>query len=383
MAEFTMNGRTKVKTLKANFKKEFGCTLRVYKSVSCKGGFADEEATLASIRAEGAKGGELVVRGNMHVGNFEKKVAELYGIGVQVANPDDSALSDNSISISAAGMVNNLSKEDKLKKYDNVFQDGDIYSVSLNDRWGFLDKNGDELISPKYDWLGDEFVEGMIIVCGEGGIGFVNDKGKEVIKPTYKTAQDFHNGKAQVSNGKETFYIDKKGNIVVDTLKNEKKINHVVVEIEITEHDYAAFDSNDEMLGESFVFNSDESPDFIRITVDGKEIDLNDVDIDGDYSDYQKFDMAQQWNNDDIVKFGYYDNIAGKTWEFDVENFDIEKLSFYYECFDVNFAPADYDCEEHRISLRYDGKKIEEDLNAYDCSDGDFEQEWYLYDDDE
>lgn len=173
------------------------------------------------------------------------------------------------------------------------------------------------------------------------------------------------------------------GNLVSKIKGETKKTNHVVVEIEITEHDYAAFNSNDEMLGESFVFNSDESPDFIRITVDGKEIDLNDVDIDGDYSDYQKFDMEQQWNNDDIVKFGYYDNIAGKVWEFDVENFDIEKLSFYYECFDVNFAPADYDCEEHRITLRYDGKKIEEDLNAYGCSDGDFEQQWYMYDDDD
>ena len=103
MADFKLDGRTKVKTLKANFKKEFGGTLRVYKSVSCKGGFADEEATLASIRAEGAKGGELVVKGNMQVGNFEKKVAELYGIGVQVANSDDSKLADNSITLSASG----------------------------------------------------------------------------------------------------------------------------------------------------------------------------------------------------------------------------------------------------------------------------------------
>jgi hypothetical protein len=39
----------------------------------------------------------------MLVGNFEKKVAEMYGIGVQVANADDSALADNSITISAAG----------------------------------------------------------------------------------------------------------------------------------------------------------------------------------------------------------------------------------------------------------------------------------------
>ena len=56
MAEFTLNGRTKVKTLKANFKENFGSTLRVYKSVTCKGAFADDEATLASIRAKDAKG---------------------------------------------------------------------------------------------------------------------------------------------------------------------------------------------------------------------------------------------------------------------------------------------------------------------------------------
>jgi hypothetical protein len=103
MAEFTLNGRTKVKTLKANFKENFGSTLRVYKSASCKGGFADDDATLASIRAEGHKGGDLVVKGNMQVGNFEKKVAELYGIGVQVANADDSALADNTATLVAAG----------------------------------------------------------------------------------------------------------------------------------------------------------------------------------------------------------------------------------------------------------------------------------------
>ncbi|MBR6749039.1 MAG: hypothetical protein IKM10_00880 [Bacteroidaceae bacterium] len=103
MADFSLNGRTKVKTLKANFKKNFGGTLRVYKSATCKGAFADDEATLASIRAEGAKGGELFVKGNIQVGNFEKKVAELFGVGVQVANADDSKLADNSITLSASG----------------------------------------------------------------------------------------------------------------------------------------------------------------------------------------------------------------------------------------------------------------------------------------
>ena len=103
MADFKLDGRMKVKSLKAEFKKCFGASLRVYKSESCKGAFADDNATLASIRAEGKKGGELVVGGNLKVGNFEKKIAELYGIGVQVANPSDTALSSNDITLAAAG----------------------------------------------------------------------------------------------------------------------------------------------------------------------------------------------------------------------------------------------------------------------------------------
>lgn len=103
MAEFTFDGRTKVKTLKANFKKTFGGTLRVYKSVTCKSAFADEESTLASIRTKDAKGGELKVGGNMLVGNFEKKVAEIFGIGVQVANADNTKLIDDSKTLTASG----------------------------------------------------------------------------------------------------------------------------------------------------------------------------------------------------------------------------------------------------------------------------------------
>ena len=88
MADFILDGRTKVKSLKASFKENFGATLRVYTTVDCKE-LADDEATLASIRAEGFAGGEFTVKGNTKVGTFEKKVAELYGIGVQVANADD------------------------------------------------------------------------------------------------------------------------------------------------------------------------------------------------------------------------------------------------------------------------------------------------------
>ncbi len=99
MADIKLSGNKRVGTLCKEFKAAFGSTLRVYNGVK----FADDDATLASIRKEGAKGGELVVKGNMQVGNFEKKVLEMYGIKVQVANADDSALADNSVTLTAAG----------------------------------------------------------------------------------------------------------------------------------------------------------------------------------------------------------------------------------------------------------------------------------------
>ena len=81
MAELKIDGRMKVKTLKANFKSNFGSTLRVYKR----------------------KGGELTVGGNKTVGKFEEEFAATWGIGVQVASADDSKLADNKVTLVAAG----------------------------------------------------------------------------------------------------------------------------------------------------------------------------------------------------------------------------------------------------------------------------------------
>lgn len=78
--------------------------------------------------------------------------------------------------------------------------------------------------------------------------------------------------------------------------------------------------------------------------------------------------MEEKWNSEDIVKIGYYDNLAGKTWEFDVENFDINKLSFYYECFDAIFGPADHNWEEHRITLPTTQSREFVDVDTFDGS---------------
>lgn len=100
MADFDISGRMKIKTLKANFKKEFGSTLRVYKGAK----FADDDDTIASIASKKIESGsEVKANGNTKVATFEDKMKDVFGIKVQVATPDDSALVDNGLTLSASG----------------------------------------------------------------------------------------------------------------------------------------------------------------------------------------------------------------------------------------------------------------------------------------
>lgn len=109
MADFSISGNMKVKTFKSNFKEAYGATLRIYNGVR----FADDDATLASIRTGNVKGGEVTIFGNMLVGNFEKKIMDEFGIKVQVANPNDTKLVDNKITLTQAGKEDD--KKDKKK----------------------------------------------------------------------------------------------------------------------------------------------------------------------------------------------------------------------------------------------------------------------------
>jgi len=98
MAEVTINGRMKVKTLKKQFLDKFGLSLRIYDGKS----FADEDSTIASIRKGGARGEDFSVKGNMKIGNIEKKFSNEFAIKSQVAGSDDSYLCKNELTLAAA-----------------------------------------------------------------------------------------------------------------------------------------------------------------------------------------------------------------------------------------------------------------------------------------
>ena len=96
--ELNIDGRMKVGTLKKNFKEQFGIGLRVYTGKK----FASDDVTLASIRAEGAKGGKVSIHGRTKVGNVEKMFKEQLGIKIQIENKAG-GLADNSLSLTQAG----------------------------------------------------------------------------------------------------------------------------------------------------------------------------------------------------------------------------------------------------------------------------------------
>lgn len=158
MAEFNINGRMTVASLRKQFKESFGATLRVYKGAK----FADEKATLASIRSgENVKGGELVCRGNLQVGNFEAKMKEKFGIKVQVANPDNTKLVSDNITLAAAGReaveTDNLTDEQLQCYFWDALQDQLIakgYDIQKKD---FAAEVADYNKNPRYKRYGVTF----------------------------------------------------------------------------------------------------------------------------------------------------------------------------------------------------------------------------------
>ena len=100
MADVSISGNMKIKTLKSNFNKAFGSTLRVYNGVK----FANDDDTVGKIAKKTVKRGEgISIHGRSKVSTFEKQMKETYDIKVQVAKADDSGLVDNDLTLTQSG----------------------------------------------------------------------------------------------------------------------------------------------------------------------------------------------------------------------------------------------------------------------------------------
>ena len=126
MEGLKVDGRMKVKTLKANFKKAFGFSLRVYNT---QNHFVDEELLLANVRQDdNTKTGACEINPEWTVDEFEKAFMEAFAIKVQVAVADDSALADNS-AILVSGKTLKVDGRMKVKTLKEAFKE--LYGFTL------------------------------------------------------------------------------------------------------------------------------------------------------------------------------------------------------------------------------------------------------------
>lgn len=133
--------------------------------------------------------------------------------------------------------------------YQNVMPFYEGYApVRLYDRWGMIDKQGNEVLTTKYEYLtlnrdghffaGDEYgmalfdysmkpvtpfvytktsvyADGRVAVCRNGKFGFLDTRGREVIPCQYDEVNDFFLGRAKVVANGHCGIIDTLGNIIL------------------------------------------------------------------------------------------------------------------------------------------------------------------------
>jgi len=149
------------------------------------------------------------------------------------------------------GFIDKSGKIIVQPKYDYVedFRDGMVV-VKLNGKYGFVDKSGKETVPPKYSRVGGRvivsytttdgnkgsplnvpiynsvyfFQHGLIAVWLDDKCGFVDKLGNEVIPLKYSDARPFYDEMAAVKLGEKWGFIDKYGKEVIppkyDDVKN-------------------------------------------------------------------------------------------------------------------------------------------------------------------
>ena len=119
-ADFDIQPNQKVKTVQADFKENFGLTLRVYKGKT----LADSNLTFAQLNQRTSKdvnwnAEDLKIRANMTIKQVEDMIDNHFGLTVQVANEYDTYCVGNHYTIGQAARKEDLEDWCKKEGYAN------------------------------------------------------------------------------------------------------------------------------------------------------------------------------------------------------------------------------------------------------------------------
>lgn len=96
------------------------------------------------------------------------------------------ALKDTYIEIYNENETKYFGKDGKALTNKDIYPNNTLYSIENNGKWGFEDKNGNILVDFKYDMVTEFNEYGFAGIKLEGKWGVINEKGEEIVVPTYE-----------------------------------------------------------------------------------------------------------------------------------------------------------------------------------------------------
>ena len=121
-------------------------------------------------------------------------------------------------------LIDTKGKKVTKDKYDSVVMDSkgivcrnDRVFAKQNGYYYLFDSKGNKVVKTKFDDARLFADDGYAAVCVDGKWGFVDKDGKQVIKPQFNEAHSFSNGLAAVRFSNGWGYVDEKGNKVIET----------------------------------------------------------------------------------------------------------------------------------------------------------------------
>lgn len=142
-------------------------------------------------------------------------------------------LSSN-IAFAEAGVTEVSSELKKVGTVDHIYNfAGDLARYEVDGKWGYMDKKGNIIIEPKFDFAFD-FRLGLARVIVDNKYGFIDKKGEYFVKPKIDADKyyvaDFYNGFAKIYKGINVAFINEKGDIICDFEYNNSNDTHALNE---------------------------------------------------------------------------------------------------------------------------------------------------------
>ena len=117
--------------------------------------------------------------GNVEIYSTDmKKITELISGTVEECEDYIKLYNDNEIKY--------ITKEGKEIKDSDLFTNNKIFPKKQNDKWGFVDKEGNVVINYDYEAVTEINEYGFAGVKKDGKWGVINNEGKIIIEPTYE-----------------------------------------------------------------------------------------------------------------------------------------------------------------------------------------------------